>query len=101
MLRHVVLFTWTPEATADQRQTVATELRKLPGLIAGLRHYDVGPDEGINQGNFDFAVVADFDDRAGYETYRDHPAHRAVVERHIAPILASRAGVQYETGDGI
>ncbi len=27
MLRHVVLFTWTSEATADQRQAVATELR--------------------------------------------------------------------------
>ncbi|MGE5287785.1 MAG: Dabb family protein [Micromonosporaceae bacterium] len=98
MLRHVVLFTWTPEATADQRRAVAEELRKLPGVIAELRHYDVGPDAGMNPANFDFAVVADFDDREGYLAYRDHPAHRAVVDKHITPILGTRATVQYEIG---
>ena len=96
MLRHVVLFTWKPEATADQRQAVATELRKLPGLVAELRRYQVGPDAGINPSNFDFAVVADFDDRAGYLAYRDHPAHRAVVDQYITPIAGVRAAVQYE-----
>jgi Stress responsive A/B Barrel Domain len=100
MLRHVVLFTWAPEATEEQRLTVATELRKLPGVIAELRAYAVGPDAGINQGNFDFAVVADFDDRDGYLAYRNHPAHRAVVDKHITPIAATRAAVQYETGTG-
>ncbi len=100
MLRHVVLFTWTPEATQEQRQVVAAELRKLPGVIAGLRGYEVGPDAGINRGNFDFAVVADFDDRDGYLGYRDHPAHRAVIDRYITPIVATRAAVQYETGTG-
>ena len=98
MLRHVVLFTWTPEATQDQRQAVAAELRKLPRLIPELHGYEVGPDAGISQGNHDFAVVADFADRAGYLAYRDHPAHRAVIDRHITPIVGTRAAVQYETG---
>ena len=98
MLRHVVLFTWMPEATQDQRQAVAAELRKLPSLIPELRGYEVGPDAGINQGNHDFAVVADFADRAGYLVYRDHPAHRAVIDKHITPIVSTRAAVQYETG---
>ncbi len=66
MLRHVVLFTWMPEATQDQRQAVAAELRKLPSLIPEIGGYEVGPDARINQGNHDFAVVADFADRAGY-----------------------------------
>ena len=101
MLRHVVLFTWTPEATQDQRRAVAAELRKLPGLIPELRGYDVGPDAGINQGNHDFAVVADFADRAGYLAYRDHPAHRAVIDQHITPIVSARAAVQYETGTNL
>jgi hypothetical protein len=96
MLRHVVLFTWTPDATAEQQQTVAEELCKLPGVIAELRRYQVGPDAGINPSNFDFAVVADFDDRAGYLAYRDHPAHRAVVDQYITSIVSTRAAVQYE-----
>ncbi len=100
MFRHVVLFTWKPEATPEQRQLVPAELRKLPELIAEFRGYDVGPDAGVNEGNYDFAVVADFDDRAGYLAYRDHPAHRAVVEKYITPIVSTRAAVQYRTGAG-
>ncbi len=96
MFRHVVLLTWTDDATEEQKQTVATELRKLPGVISELRDYRVGQDAGLNPGNSSFAAVADFDDQAGYVVYRDHPAHRAVIEQHISPILAGRAAVQYE-----
>jgi hypothetical protein len=97
MFRHVVLFSWTPDATQAQQETLADELRKLPAAVASIRAYHVGPDAGMNPGkNYDFAVVADFDDADGYLTYRDHPAHRAVVEQHVNPIVAQRAGVQYE-----
>jgi Stress responsive A/B Barrel Domain len=47
--------------------------------------------------NFDFAVVADFEDAASYLAYRDHPAHRAVINECITPIRQDRASVQYET----
>ena len=47
-------------------------------------------------GNFDFAVVADFDDAESYLAYRDHPAHRAIIEQVINPITRQRVGVQYE-----
>jgi hypothetical protein len=96
MFRHVVLFTWTEEATDAQKHALAGELRKLPDLIDAIRLYHVGPDAGVNQGNCDFAVVADFDDADGYRTYRDHPAHRTVVEHHVNPIVASRSAVQYQ-----
>ncbi|MFI6603166.1 Dabb family protein [Nonomuraea sp. NPDC050536] len=96
MIRHVVLFTWTEDATAEQKATVATELRKLPGLIPEMRAYTVGHDVGINQGNYEFAVVADFDSADDYLVYRDHPLHRAVIAEHITPIAATRAAVQFE-----
>jgi Stress responsive A/B Barrel Domain len=97
MIRHVVLFRWTPQATAEQKQRVQAELRALPPLMTGLRSYAAGPDAGLAPGNFDFAVVADFEDTASYLAYRDHPAHRAVVAECIAPIRQDRACVQYET----
>jgi hypothetical protein len=96
MFRHVVLFSWKPEAAEEDKQALADELRKLPGQIGELRGYHVGPDAGLRQGNFDFAVVADFDDRDGYIVYRDHPAHRAVVDKYVTPMAAQRAAVQYE-----
>jgi Stress responsive A/B Barrel Domain len=97
MIRHVVLFRWTAEATAEQKQQVQTELRALPPLMTGLRSYHAGPDAGLMTGNFDFAVVADFEDAESYRAYRDHPAHRAVIAECIAPIRLDRASVQYET----
>jgi Stress responsive A/B Barrel Domain len=96
MIRHVVLFTWVPEATSEQKQRVADELRTLPPQISGLHAYHVGPDAGIIDGNADFAVVADFDDQASFLAYRDHPAHRAVVEQTIVPIARQRTAVQYQ-----
>ena len=61
MFRHVVLFTWQEGTTQQQVEKVAAELRALPGIISEVRAYHVGPDVGINPGNADFAVVADFD----------------------------------------
>jgi hypothetical protein len=96
MIRHVVLFRWTPEATAEQKRRVAEELSRLPALVPSLRDYRLGANLGLNPGNFDFAVAADFDDADGYLAYRDHPAHRAIATEFIQPIVTERAAVQYE-----
>jgi hypothetical protein len=99
MIRHVVLFAWVPEATGAQKQQVADELRTLPPLMSGLRAFDAGPSARIVEGNFDFAVVADFDDTQSYLAYRNHPAHRAVVDQVITPIVRERVSVQYEISE--
>jgi hypothetical protein len=96
VLRHSVLFQWKPEATDEEKQRVATELAKLPSIVPSLRAFVCGPDAGLAKTNFDFAVSADFDDEAGFVAYRDDPAHRAVVDRYITPILTQRVAVQFE-----
>ena len=75
---------------------MATELSRLPALVPSLRAYRLGADLGVNPGNFDFAVAADFDDVDGYLAYRDHPEHRAIIAEFIQPIVAERAAVQFE-----
>lgn len=90
------MFRWTAEATEEQRQQVAAELRRLPALLPMLRAYHVGPDLGLAGGNFEFAVVADLDDLEGYQAYRDNPEHREIIAKFIQPIAAQRAAVQYE-----
>ncbi|HUJ06337.1 MAG TPA: Dabb family protein [Streptosporangiaceae bacterium] len=96
MIRHVVVITWRDDATAEQRQQARDELATLPPLMRGLVSYTLGPDIGVNQGNADLAIVADFDDVQAYQAYRDHPAHVEVVSRSIAPIAAQRRAVQFE-----
>jgi hypothetical protein len=96
VIRHVVMFRWAEEAPADAAERVAAALRTLPDAIPEIRRYDLGPDAGINEGSFDFVVVADFDDTASYLVYRDHPAHQRVIREVILPVVGQRAAVQYE-----
>jgi Stress responsive A/B Barrel Domain len=96
VFRHVVLLRWVAEATPEQRCAVQSGLETLPDRIPEIRSYTIGPDARVNDGNFDLVVVADFEDVDGYLVYRDHPAHVAVINERIRPILADRAAVQHE-----
>jgi hypothetical protein len=96
MFRHVVLFTFTPQTTTEQQEELALQLRTLPGAIGEIRDYHVGLDAGLNPGNNQFAVVADFDNVEDYLVYRDNPVHRKIIETYVQPIVATRAAVQYE-----
>ena len=90
------MFRWTEDTTQGQKQRAAAEVSRLPSLVPSLRAFHAGADLGVNQGNFDFAVAADFDDIDGYLAYRDHPEHRAMVEEFVRPIAVQRAAVQFE-----
>lgn len=95
MIRHTVLFKWTEEATAEQKQAVFDGLSTLPPGIPSIRSFVIGADAALAEGNFDFAVTADFDDEAGWTAYRDDPRHQEVIKRDIRPILAQRVAVQF------
>jgi hypothetical protein len=96
MFHHVVVFTWKDDATEAQKAAAASELAKLPEEIRAIRRYEFGTDAGLDPANADFAVVAAFEDADGYLAYRDHPAHRKVVENYLNPIVATRSRVQFE-----
>lgn len=89
------MFRWKPEATDAAKGAAADALTALGQQVPTVREYRFGTDAGLADGNWDFVVVADFDDEAGYLTYRDHPDHRALVADVLQPLIAERAGVQY------
>jgi hypothetical protein len=96
MFRHISLLRWKPDATAAQRAAVPEALRALPSLIPTIRAYTLGEDVHETEGNYDLAIIADFDDKAGYIVYRDNPDHQRLIAELIRPILDSRAAVQHE-----
>ena len=89
------MFQLKPDATDAERGAISSGLAGLPAAIATIRAYHFGPDAGLGPDNWDFVVVADFDDEAGYVVYRDHPAHQAVIADAVKPAIAARAAVQY------
>jgi hypothetical protein len=94
-IRHVVILAFLDDATDEQIQAVTEGLEALPAAIPEIGEYHLGPDLGINEGNAQYAVVADFATEADYLVYRDHPAHLTVLAERIRPILKTRAAVQF------
>lgn len=98
MVRHVVLLTFQPNTPRADVDAVADALRTLPGRIPELRGYDVGVDLGLagaDGGNADLSIVADVDDVAGYEAYRDHPYHLDPVLKHTHAAAVDAAVVDW------
>jgi hypothetical protein len=93
--RHVVLFRWKPGTPASELESLERALAALPGQIPEIRRYRFGRDAGQANGNFDFAIVADFADADAWRRYVDHPAHAKLVSERVRPIVAERAATQF------
>jgi hypothetical protein len=95
-VRHVVMFTWNDDVPPSHAAEVSAALSMLPAAIPEIVSYVFGPDLGIVEGNAHYAVVADFDDRDDFVTYRTHPAHQQFIADHITGKVATRAATQFE-----
>jgi len=95
MFRHVVMFRWADGVDEAHVAEVGRRLDELAEAIPEVRAYRHGSDAGVNDGNFDYVVVGDFDAVDGYVVYRDHPVHAAFIADMIAGRVADRAAVQY------
>ncbi len=95
MFHHMVMFRFKDGTTTEQVDAITAGLATLPDLIDVLVAYRHGKDVGITEGAWDYGVVADFTEESHYATYSDHPAHRAVVDQQITPVVDEIARVQY------
>lgn len=93
MVRNVVMV----KLKADHDQQRAAELRSgfaalhTPGMLA----YTIGPDAGLRDGNWSFAIVADFTDVAAYRVYDADDEHNR-LRAQLAPLAEQVARVQFE-----
>ena len=99
MFRHVVNFRWNSESSPEHIAALEEALSGLPALLPSLRRYSYGSDAGLNEGNYEFAVVAEFDNAEGYLAYRDNDEHHRIIQTLIAPYLDSRTVVQFDFND--
>ena len=96
MIRHVVVFSWSPDADAERRGRIVGALRSLEQEVGGMTTLVVADDAGLSEGNADTVLIADFPDVEAYRRYAQDPAHRAVLAEHVRPWLATRSAVQIE-----
>lgn len=79
-------------------QALADGLDAMVPEVPTIRSYRHGPDLGITEGAWDYAVVAEFETTADYRTYVAHPVHVDVVTTLVRPILGDIARVQLGPG---
>jgi Stress responsive A/B Barrel Domain len=94
VIRNVVLVELRPDADPHEIAAIQDEFRALdcPGTIA----YTLGDDLGLREGNWSFAIVADFTDADAYRAYDTDGPHNAARDR-LAPYIKRVARVQFET----
>lgn len=95
-VQHVVLMRFNDDTDPTDIEALATGLRRLPSLIPQIATYAVGQDAGVAENLFQFAVSARFASVEDFNTYRNHPEHRALVSDLLEPICAERQSVQFE-----
>ena len=95
--RHVVLLRWADEVPEHHVAQVRSGLDALPPQIPQIRSFLHGSDVGVAEGNYDYVVVADFDNVGDWRLFREHPAHLLFMEEHITGKVKDRAAIQYQT----
>lgn len=94
MFQHIGVLTLVDSATDEQRSALAQALRDLVGQVPGLEKANVITDAKIREGNADVLFAMTFDTQESWAAYGAHPAHVAVVEQHVKPVLASKVFIQ-------
>ena len=95
--RHVVLLQWADDVPDDHVEQVRAALDEMRPQIPEIRSFVHGSDVGVSEGNYDYVVVADFDNVQDWRAFREHPAHLLFMEEHITGKLEGRAAIQYQT----
>jgi len=100
MLRHVVLFKFKDESTAQQIKEVEDAFRALPSKIKEVKAFEWGTNnspEGLAQG-YTHCFFVSFASEEGRAAYLPHPAHKAFVDV-LSPHLDKVLVVDYWAKD--
>ena len=92
MIRHIVLWKFRPGTEAEQEEFL-TGLAALQGVIPQLKRSQVLC--SVGEGNYDAALIADFDSLEDVAVYKADPRHQA-VSALCKSIRESRAAVDLE-----
>ncbi|SNT25600.1 Stress responsive A/B Barrel Domain [Noviherbaspirillum humi] len=96
VLRHVVLFAFKQEASAEQVNDTVSRFAALPQAMPGIRQFEWGSNvspEGLNDG-FTHCFTLSFASAEDRDAYLTHPAHQAFVAR-LGECLARSLVIDY------
>jgi len=98
MIRHI-FFGRVKDGVPDELiDELVSRWHGMPSEISTIRAFTAGRNVGKEDRRFTVALVADFDDWAGWAHYMDHPYHDAIRQSLTNKIVepSERAMIQIE-----
>jgi hypothetical protein len=96
MICHVWMMSMKPDVTQEQREALMDRMAQLPGEIDGIKSFKAGADLGLNPGNSDIVIVAEFETEKIWRSYLDAPAHQRFANDLVDPVYGSGSAIQIE-----
>jgi hypothetical protein len=96
VIRHVVLFRFRRDVSAERLAMFDAAVRALPGAIPAIASAVAGPALGLQRDGLDYVLMLDFVDREAFQAYKAHPAHRGLIDDHIRPCVAESVRAQVQ-----
>lgn len=93
MMTHVVLFKFESRDKQIHEEAKA-RLLSMEGVVPALKSIEVGLNEIDGPRAFDLSLITRFDDLAGLDAYREHPAHLEVLS-YLKTVVAQSVAVDY------
>lgn len=93
MIRHVIMWKFK-EGEQENMQKFLNGLKALDGVIPEILHMEVGVN-CLDGNNYDACLIADFEDFAALERYKNDPRHVA-VSTLCKSIREMRGAVDFE-----
>jgi hypothetical protein len=79
----------------ENARLMKERFEELANMLDGLRHLEVGIDVLRTADSADVVLYTEFESRAAYEAYYEHPAHKALAG-FIQQVRVDRRVIDYE-----
>ncbi len=96
MIIHIVLFKWQPATSPEAIAQIMQELGNLQMAIPEILEISCGENFTERSQGFQHGLLVKFSDRPALNTYQIHPAHQAVVQNLIKPVIQDILALDYE-----
>ncbi|MDR0767752.1 MAG: Dabb family protein [Methanosarcinales archaeon] len=99
MIKHIVLWKLKPEAegkTAEENAAIIKkELEGLYGKIPEIKSIQVQINELAGAGNYDVALISEFESFETMAVYQKNPLHEAAAV-YVKKVVETRAAIDFE-----
>ena len=100
MVKHIILWTLTPELTEEQKTEVKkgikAGLESLKGVVPGLIDVKVNIDGRLASSNCDVMLDSTLESEEALKAYAVHPAHVEVANTKVRPYTVQRTCLDFE-----